>query len=79
MNLGENVGRGNKQICHRVSEIKLMAFNSNFPRVENGSLVIALTEVDSHYVVFEWVENGWSDPRKAADSSNGAATATIGN
>ena len=48
-------------------------------RGKNDSLVIALTQVNSHYVVFRWVENGWSDPGKVAGSSNGASAAAAGN
>ena len=48
-------------------------------RGENDLLVIALTQVNSHYVLFGWVENGWSDPGKATGNSNGATTIVAGN
>ena len=48
-------------------------------RGENDLLVIALTQVNSHYVLFGWVENGWSDLRKATGNSNRASTTVAGN
>ena len=48
-------------------------------REKNDFLVITLTQVNSHYVVFRWVENGWLDLGKVAGSRNGATTAVVGN
>ena len=47
-------------------------------RGKNNFLAITFTQVNSHYVVFGWVENGWSDPEKAADNNNGATTTVAG-